>query len=123
MSAAATSGNGKARRADRDELTDQRVIVRMLEMRSQGHSFRDIATALAKQRVATLSPECVEDPPGAFRQAVILSASALDKPLRNPLPRVGFRPPDRAFSVSPLLLQTNSPAWAAFIWVPLHHHK
>jgi hypothetical protein len=41
--------------ADRDELTDQRVIARILEMRRQGYSFRGIATALAKW------PEYVKD--------------------------------------------------------------
>jgi hypothetical protein len=61
MMAAAANGSGRKRAADRDELTDQRVTARMLEMRSQSYSFRDIATALAKQRVAKLSPECVKD--------------------------------------------------------------
>jgi hypothetical protein len=61
MAAAATNGNGKSRRADCDEFIDGRVIARMLEMRGQGYSFRDIAASLAKQGAATLSPECAKD--------------------------------------------------------------
>jgi hypothetical protein len=60
MAAAATNGNGNARLADRDEATDRRVLARMLEMRDQGYSFRDIAAALAKQRLIVLSPEHVK---------------------------------------------------------------
>jgi hypothetical protein len=59
MSAEATDGNGNAGRADRGEVTDRRIVARMLEMRAQGYSFRDIAAALAKQGVITLSPESV----------------------------------------------------------------
>jgi hypothetical protein len=61
MSAAATDGNKNAGRIDCDEVTDRRVIARMLEMRGQGYSFRDIAAALAKQEFITLSPESVRD--------------------------------------------------------------
>jgi hypothetical protein len=61
MAAAATNGNGKTKRADREEVTDRRVRVRMLEMRGQGYSFSDIAAALAKQGLITLSPERVRD--------------------------------------------------------------
>jgi hypothetical protein len=61
MAPVATDSNGKERRADRDEVIDERVIARMLEMRGQGYSFRDIATALAKQGLIVLSPERIKD--------------------------------------------------------------
>jgi hypothetical protein len=61
MAAAATNGNENARRADRDEVTDRRVLARMPEMRGQGYSFRDIASALAKQGLIVLSPERVKE--------------------------------------------------------------
>jgi hypothetical protein len=61
MSAAATDGNKNAGRVDCDEVTDGRVIARMLEMRGQGYSFHDIAAALTKQGLTTLSPERVRD--------------------------------------------------------------
>jgi hypothetical protein len=59
MAGTTTNGNGKTRRADRDGVTDQHVIARILEMHSQGYSIRDIVAALAKQGLITLSPECV----------------------------------------------------------------
>jgi hypothetical protein len=61
MAAAATNGNGKTKRAGRDEVTDRRVLVLMLEMRDQGYSFSDIAAALMKQGLITLSPDRVRD--------------------------------------------------------------
>lgn len=67
MAATATNGNGKTRRADRDGVTDQRVIARILEMREQGYGFGDIAAALAKQGLIGLSPERVRDIIEAYR--------------------------------------------------------
>jgi transcriptional regulator len=61
MAAAAADSHGNAGHDDRDEVTDRRVLVRVLEMRNQGYSFRDIAAALAKQGISALSPECVKD--------------------------------------------------------------
>jgi hypothetical protein len=61
MAAAATNGNGKTKRAGRDEVTDRRVLVLMLEMRDQGYSFSDIAAALMKQGLIALSPDRVRD--------------------------------------------------------------
>lgn len=61
MEAAATNGNDKAGRADRDDVIDQHVIARMLEMRGQGYRFHDIAAALQKQGLATLSSEQVQN--------------------------------------------------------------
>jgi hypothetical protein len=60
MAAAATDDDEKGR-ADRNDVTDQRVLARILEMRGQGYSFHDIAAALAKQGFITLSVECVRD--------------------------------------------------------------
>jgi hypothetical protein len=60
MAATATNRNENAGRTDRDVVTDQCVVARMFEMRDQGYSFRDIAPALAKQGLITLSPECVK---------------------------------------------------------------
>ena len=61
MVAGTTDSGEDAGRTNHDEVTDGRIVARMLEMRAQGYSFRDIAAAVAKQEFITLSPERVRD--------------------------------------------------------------